>query len=356
MVLRIVSSIFFLLLFITPVFSEEPFFGFYAFTDKKYIDELNGSPINYLMPYGMTLKEEQSLQGFLDYALQHKINVLFSLKNCYKNYKWYPDIAWCPTEDEEKLVDCIVSKFADHGAVQGWYLADEPTDTVGEKNKSTIEAHAQNIKKYSEKPVYIEDYAPPKGVMWDFFAGFTDYMMTNAYPVPERGLDEVYSNINGLTSKYSKPVIGIVQVFGKYQYPYYNRDEISGRPPTTDEIRIMSYLALMAGAKGVFYYSLHDLMKQPDYLAKMEYLSTLIPELKENYGLISSKAKPGKNYKLNIWKKDVFAKLTNYGGEDRLIAVNASSVAQSFDLLDAENKLLQKIDMNPYEIKIIRLK
>ena len=356
MVLRVLSPILFLFLLGSPISAEEPFFGFYAFTDKKYIDELNGSPINYLMPYGMTLKEEQTLRDFLDYALQHKIKILFSLKNCYKNSKWYPKITWCPTEDEEKLVDCIVSKFHEHEAVKGWYLTDEPTDTVGEKNKSTIEAHAQTIRRYSEKPIYIEDYAPPRGVMWDFFAGFTDYMMTTGYPVPEKSLDEVYTNINALTSKYSNPVIGIVQVFGKYQYPYYNRDEITGRAPNTDEIRIMSYLALMAGAKGVFYFSLHDLMKQPDYRAKMEYLSTLIPELKENYGLISSKTKLGKNYKLNIWKKDVFAKLTNSGGQDRLIAVNAASVAQSFDLLDAENKLLQKIDMNHYEIKIIGLK
>jgi len=356
MVLRILSLILFFLFFAAQVYAEEPFFGFYAFTDKKYIDALGGSPIDYLIPYGMSSNEEQKLWDFLDYALQHKINILFSLKNCYKTSEWYPKITWCQTEDEEKLVDCIVSKFHEHEAVQGWYLTDEPTSTVGEKNKSTIEAHARTIRKYSEKPIYIEDYPPPTGIMWDYFAGFTDYMMTTGYPVPEDSLNQVYDHVNGLTSKYSNPVIGIVQVFGKYQYPNSKKNEITGRAPTTDEIRIMSYLALMTGAKGVFYFSLHDLMKQPDYLAKMEYLTTtLIPELKENYNLISSKAKPGKNYRLNIWKKDVFAKLTNYGGRDRLIAINASPELRSFEVLDGENKLLHKINLNPFEIKIISL-
>jgi hypothetical protein len=355
MVLRIILILFFFIFSIVvgTARADEPILGFYAFPDKSYIDMIANTPFKYLMPYGTDGKEEAFLEDYLNHAKMKGIKIIFSLKDIYKESKWYPKTHWCPTDKESELVSCIVERFKDYESVCGWYISDEPTDTVGLRNKEKIKTNAEAIKRSSSKPIFAEDYPLPKGKLWDYISGFSDILMTTSYPVPDRDIGETYGILKELSSKYENPVIAVVQAFGKYQYPYHKRDEVSGRPPIIEEIKVMSYLALMGRAKGILYYSLFDIKKLPNSDTLMASLKKLAGELKENYGIIASEEKVPDKY---ILKKEagIFAKLTRRAGRDYLIAVNSTNEDKSIEI--THNLKPRVIELTPLEVKILSVK
>lgn len=342
----------FLFIMSRTVIAEELILGFYAFPDKKYIDLIADSNIKYLIPYGTDGNKEEVLRNFLDYASSRNVKIIFSLKDCYKQSKWYPKISWCPAETEETLVSCIVNKFKDEPALYGWYVADEPTDTVGFRNREKIHTNIKAIRNISTKPVFIEDYPLPRGKLWDELSGWVDIFITGVYPVPEKPLSEVYEAIKGLTKRHKNPVVAVIQAHGKYQYPFYKRDENTGRPPTLEELRVMSYLALMAGAKGIVYYSIFDVVKLPDFKERLEFLKGLAKELETNYQIISSKEDFSVNQR-DIREGNVFCISRKFKRNDYLICVNSAGFSAQLEILTKGIK--EEIQFYPYEIKIINL-
>lgn len=309
-------------LFVSKLRADEPIIGFYAFPKKEYIDKISDTQIKYLIPYGTDgIKDENYLKEFLSYAEKKGIKIIFSLKDSYLNSKWYPKISWCPTDDESKLVKCIVEKFNNYNSVYGWYLADEPTYTIGNKNIIKLDRNYRAVKEISHKPIFIEDLPLPRGILWDKLSDISDILMTGSYPVPEKPLTEVYDVIKSLYTKYKKPIIAVIQTHGKYQYPFYKRDENTGRPPTYDEIRVMSYLSLLAGAKGIIYYSLFDVEKLPDSETRFKMLIETTNKIKKDYNIISSNLQPKNNYKIEADSKLYFT-LKTYDNKDFLVVVN----------------------------------
>ncbi len=281
LIVTIFFNIFVLICFIHNAFSDELMLGFYSFPDKKYIDKISGSSFKYLVPYGTDGMDEHKLKEFLDYAQQKDIKIIFSLKDCYKSSKWYPLIRWCPVEDENELVKCILARYGNHPAIFGFYLADDATDTIGNRNLAIIKRNSLSIKKITKKPVFVNDYPLPRGKLWQEFYQYTDYFIVGVYPIPEDKPEKIFDVVKDLYTKFNKPIIALIQAHGKYQYPFYKRDEITGRPPTYEELRTMSYLALEAGAEGLIYYSLFDILTLPDSEERLKYIIRLADELKK---------------------------------------------------------------------------
>lgn len=278
----------YLFAFLSNALAEEFILGFYAFPNKHFVDLVADTEFKYLITYGTDgQKDENNLRDFLTYAEAKKIGVIFSLKDCYKTSKWYPKIEWCNTDIEKELVQCIVSKFDRYAAIKGYYLADDATDTIGNRNLQLYKTHVQTIKNISTNPIFVQDYPLPRGKLLDVFSLTSDYLIISIYPIPEEDPGKVYNAIRSVVNTYKTSVIAVIQAHGKYQYPFYKRDNITGRPPTFDEIRIMSYLALMAGAKGIIYYSLFDIEKLPDGRERLNFLKNLAKELKFVYETIS---------------------------------------------------------------------
>ncbi len=230
-------NIFIIICLFNNVFADELIFGFYSFPDKKYIDKIAGSSFKYLIPYGTDGIDEEKLKDFLDYAYQKDIKIIFSLKDSYKTSKWYPKIKWCSTDTESDLAKCIINKFGNHPAIYGFYLADDATDTIGNKNLSILKQHSKLIRKITKKPVFVNDYPLPRGKLWQKFYSYSDYFIGGIYPIPEDKPEKIYDVVKDLNTRFNKPVIALVQAHGKYQYIFYKRDEITGRPPTFEEIR-----------------------------------------------------------------------------------------------------------------------
>lgn len=330
---------------------EELLLGFYALPDKSLIDLIANSPFNFLMPYGTDGQEDYFLDDYLDYALKKNIKIIFSLKDSFRWSKWYPKINWCPTNEESKLISCIVKKYDSHPAVYGWYLADEPTD-FGMRKMSKVGQNALTIKKYSSKHIFAYDYPLPKGKLWDDMSVFSSALMTGAYPVPEGRLSEIYDAVKGLASSYNKPVIAVVQTHGKYQYPFYDRDEITGRPPTYAEIRAMSYISLIAGAKGIMFYSLFDINKLPDFEERLKMLKNLGKEIQNYYPVIRSSLRPSMNYYV---KKDhgVYHVIKHYSDKDIIVAINAEKTKKILTIFTKSDEKI--IILEPLALKIMRI-
>jgi hypothetical protein len=308
--------------------AEELLLGFYASTDQGSLDAAAGTPIDHLIPYGIEGLPEARIKAFLDGAASRKLTIIFSLKDAFKESKWYPTIDWCPTQDEAALVACITKKFAGHEAVGGWYLADEPTNLLGRFKGGKLRANAAMIRANSAKPIFAEEVALPRGKHWDILDEIADMLLVTAYPVPDRPLADAFERVAALRARQRKPVVAVLQAFDKNNVPFFKAKGVAGRPPLAEEERVMSYLALLAGAQGIVYYSVPQLKKMAGWQAHLGRLAELAAELKANYPLIRSAARPLGAYVVTA-DEGVYHAIRTSGGTDRIIAVNAAAGAKS---------------------------
>jgi len=302
--------------------------GFYAFADAASLDAAAGTPIDHIIPYGLEGKTEAGIRAYLDQAAAKKLKIVFSVKDAFKESKWYPKIDWCPTQDEAALLACITSKFAGHEAVGGWYLCDEPTNLLGRFKGDKLRTNAAAIRVNSAKPIFAQEVALPRGLHWDILDEVADMLLVTAYPVPDKPLSDAFTRVAEVRSSHRKPVAAILQVFDKNNVPWFKSQGIVGRPPLYEEERVMSYLALLAGADGIFYYSVFQMMKMDGWQEHLRRLAGLASELKENFPAIRSEDKLRGTYVVTA-DDGVYHATRNSGGEDRIIAVNATAEAKT---------------------------
>lgn len=339
-------KVFLLFLFFSILnFAEDLPIGFYAFAKREFVDKVSGTRLNILMPYGLEGKEDKDIKDFLDYCDSKNVKIIFSVKDCYKASKWYPKVKWANTEIPEEYVSKIAESFSSHPAIYGWYIADEPTWSVGLGNKYQIKLNCDSIRKFSNKPIIVCEV--PGMQLYDDLSKWCDILAPDIYPVPREKVEKVFTVINDLKKNYKNKIWGVLQVHGAYQYSK-ECDEITGRPPTYEEIKLMSYLALMGGADGILYYSIFDLLKQPDGEEKFKFLKDLAEELNKNYKIISSN---DSKLKIEVEKKEkVLYLLKNYNGKDYIICANVSGLPNNF--VFKCRGVLKKIELKPYEVKI----
>jgi hypothetical protein len=96
------------------------------------------------------------------------------------------------------------------------------------------------------------------------------------YPIPHEPLTRVadFVTVARQAVQDNQPVWLIPQAFAWYQYNSKNPDRghlptdeelRTGRAPTFEEERCMTYLGLIHGAKGLIYYCYYDLRVLPQY-------------------------------------------------------------------------------------------
>jgi hypothetical protein len=147
-------------------------------------------------------------------------------------------------QKKERLINEIYA-FKDHPALLAWYIADEPT--------------GNNILPDSLMKIYklIKEIDPWHPVSIVFMAPFIssvryadamDIVMADPYPVPDLPVTMVGNVAAQLVKEFEglKPVWIVPQVFGG--------GEIWRREPTLQEIRSMTYQAIINGARGIQYF------------------------------------------------------------------------------------------------------
>ncbi|MFI5381629.1 MAG: hypothetical protein ACHRHE_20215 [Tepidisphaerales bacterium] len=216
---------------------------------KLYAD----SKFNCIMPYGSPTQEQ------LDLALQHKMKVIYSVKD------WYFGIKSCPTfiksaEDEEPAVRQRVRQFRDHPAVIAWYLNDE----LGEEYMPRLEAHQRWVAQEDPNhPTWIVLYQVDQ--VRAYLKTF-DVIGTDPYPIGRKpaSLAAQWTARTFDQTERSRPMWQVPQVFNWGNYGKNDADAANGRTPTPAEMRSMSWQCICEGATGLVFYSWYDLKRNAD--------------------------------------------------------------------------------------------
>lgn len=147
------------------------------------------------------------------------------------------------TEEQWQSLRTEVETFRDHPALLSWYIADEPAaDRVAILER--VRALVTQLDPYH--PVTIVFYQG--GAHARRFERCLDIVMGDPYPIPDGPVTRVASMADELSAAYDgrKPLWIVPQAFGG--------NEWWRREPTAQEQRVMTYLALNHGARGIQYF------------------------------------------------------------------------------------------------------
>jgi len=139
-----------------------------------------------------------------------------------------------------------VRLFKDHPAVLNWKISDEP-DLRPDVMNEVPEVYWALKKADSKTPVEVTLATDNALVSW---SNFMDIIQINRYPLPGNALTRV--------SDYTRLAVASKRPWQNVSYVVQSGWNKEGTEPTKDELRSMIYLALIEGAKGIWYYTMYD--------------------------------------------------------------------------------------------------
>lgn len=213
----------------------EPFLpvGFYT-VPRQYLEQVARAGYNAVLSYD---SNTASLQPYLDEAQRVGLKVMVHSPG-----------VWFGADGERKLREAV-STLRDKPALLGWYLYDEPSAATPGRTPADLArlyALMQELDPYH--PTFTVYCQPGEFAL---YRDTHDVFMCDPYPVGNRPLDYVaeWTELGREAMAGRKPVVIVPQSFGSEQGP-----QTWWRMPTAEEETCMGYLALVHGAKGLFYY------------------------------------------------------------------------------------------------------
>jgi hypothetical protein len=167
-------------------------------------------------------------------------------------------------------------------ALLAWYIADEPELSGG------TPLRVENINSF----IKGLDHGHPTAVVihrtdrYNEYKNASDVLMVDRYPVPGKPLSRVAEAVNWavIQKGSSGPVWAVLQAFG------YQNQKLKGwgaREPTYDEMKAMTFLSIIHGAKGIFYYTFtgseYRILQSPEHWND---LKRIVAELNRIYPLL----------------------------------------------------------------------
>lgn len=220
-----------------------------------------------------------------------------------------------------------IDSFKQKPAVLGWNIADD-VDNGKLVPQEVLKLHQQAKLADPQHITYISGYSDKIKE----FGNCADVVAMQSYPIGN-GNDEIsltYDRISvarDAVSPYGKAVYANVQAFA-----WSNKKQGESHPtrvPTFDEVRNMTYQALLAGAKGIIYYTYHDgdwhLSSYPALWAGMK---TLVPEIKA----ISSLVLNGQLSKIDVGVEKVIAGIWKEQNQALIAIANRSYQRQEVSI------------------------
>lgn len=196
--------------------------------------------VNVVAPYlfGDINERRQGRDDFrklLDRCAQIGIHVQLDLRNASHQPQDEEKWAWVKEE---------ITAFRDHSALLSYYLADEPE--LGWASPEECRAAYDRIKEldpwHPVTMVFCQSSAAAR------YAGSYDIVMTDPYPIPNGPVTNVVDFCERINRDLGNavPLWIVPQAFGGGEW--------WSREPSRQEERVMTYLALIHGARGVQYF------------------------------------------------------------------------------------------------------
>lgn len=216
------------------------------------------------------------------------------------------------TEEEKfEILKKEVLAFRDHPALLSWYINDEP-DGQGRPSELMEKAY-QFIRELDPyHPVSIVFMMPAKVGQ---FRHSMDIAMTDPYPIPRSvtGVSDYLDEI-GQQFRFAKALWLVPQAFGG--------SEMWPREPSAKELRVMTYLGLLHGARGIQYFMRTVEKTTPQSVSMWNACRDMAVEVSEMTPFLLSESIP---VVVETNHPEVEAKCFSYKHEKLVVAVNHSN-------------------------------
>jgi len=310
-----------------------PFFpiGWYGSVNTQHLAEIAGSPFNCLLAYGTDTTPKSEMVPFLD-ALQAKgLKLVYCLNDVYPTAEYFAHKTWEGIEGNDAIAAAVVKAYRDHPAIIAWYLNDE----IPHKLVPQLTDYYARIKQAD--PSRADFIVLCNRSELPYFPDTTDIFGVDPYPIPHDPITRVSSFVDAARAavKDRQSVWLVPQAFAWYQYNSKNPDRghtptpeelRSGRAPSYEEGRCMTYLGLIHGAKGLIYYCYYDLRVLPQYAEMWGWMKSIASEVRElTPALVSAEASPV----CQAEPPDLHATVRKVGNRYYLLAANPGAVAQN---------------------------
>ena len=238
------------------------------------------------------------------------------------------------TEFDVGRAESVIRKYRGKSAVMGWNPGDEPAP----KGITPQEMFRRYDTFKQIDPDHIAYTVICVPSQYANYAAGTDVLAPDPYPVPRRPVDDVYRRFKeakAAANKVDTALWAVGQAFGGQKY---GQKGSWPRWPDAREFRAMSYLSLMAGAKGIIYYTYYDgsfdIRQAPDLLEAVKAFPAemrgMVPFVLDGKGELLAEDADG-----------VYAMAWTLGTERRLVAVNARDKEVAVVLPFAGTRVLQ---------------
>jgi hypothetical protein len=233
-------------------------FGFYCYSPvyPTLPEEEVVKGFNLISPYQKILPETQPERKlYMDRCAQLGMKVNYNLLSVSGGGGVGSKIDSISDEEKRRRLISEIEMFRDHPALLGWYISDEPN---GRKIASEVIEEIYRTVKANDPwhPVSIVTTAP--FLTSKKYINATDIMMADPYPLP----DLPPSFVGDITKQLKEEFKGKIPLWIVPQA--FGGGEIWTREPTIQEIRTMTWQAIINGATGIQYF----VRQGPNYFPK----------------------------------------------------------------------------------------
>lgn len=223
-------------------------FGFYCYSpvDPLLPEEEVVKGFNMISPYQKILPETlNERKAYMDRCAQLGMKVHYNLLSVSGGGGVSSKIEGISeAEKRERLISEILT-FMDHPALLAWYISDEPNGykIPPEQLEEIYRTVRETDPWHPVSVVFMAPFSASKK-----YANALDIVMADPYPIPNGSVNQAGNVVKQLAGEFEgrKPVWLVPQAFGGGEW--------WEREPTIQEIRNMTYQALINGAGGIQYF------------------------------------------------------------------------------------------------------
>ena len=223
-------------------------FGFYCYSPvyPTLPEEEAVRGFNMMSPYQKVLPETlNERKAYMDRCAQLGMKVHYNLLSVSGGGGVGSKIEDVTNEEKRKRLIAEITAFRDHPALLAWYVSDEPNgnNMTPEQLEEIYRTVRENDPWHPVSIVFMAPFMSSKK-----YADALDIVMADPYPVPNLPVTIVGETAGLLKTEFKgkRPFWIVPQAFGG--------GELWGREPTVQEIRSMTWQAIINGATGIQYF------------------------------------------------------------------------------------------------------
>ncbi len=306
--------------------------GWYSDGNLERLRRIGASKFNAVLDYGLTSRPIAATKEYLAEAERLGVAVILCVNDVYPSATYRERLGdW---EGNDEILAGVVRAFRNSPAAVAWYNNDElEFDLAGEARE-----YYDRIRALDPSRPQLMVHFKRGGIA--AFRGAADLFGIDHYPVPKKPLVAVAEALDAARGEVAPPgrPWAVIQNFAWYQHRDPETPVIAGdvetprsrlptakewrenRPPTFEEVRAMTYLAVVHGAGGILFWSLYNLEFLPDRVERWENACRVAAELSELEPILLSP--DARSVECSNPEVHVTARM--YEGATYVIAINAS--------------------------------